>query len=54
MVESTDQSVTTQVKEFVQEKFYAEYLEGLKEFVRIPSLSPIFDDKWKENRNLFK
>jgi len=38
----------------VKEHFYAEYLEGLKEFVRIPSLAPLFDDQWKENRALFK
>ena len=45
---------TAKIQEFVKEHFYAEYLEGLKEFIRIPSLSPIFDEHWKENRALFK
>ena len=38
----------------MHEHFYAEYLEGLKEFVRIPSLSPLFDPEWATNRNLFR
>jgi hypothetical protein len=42
------------LEDFVNRHFYAEYLEGLKEFVRIPSLAPIFDEKWLENRALFK
>ena len=40
--------------DYVNEHFYAEYLEGLKEFVRIPSLSPLYDPEWKTNRNLFR
>lgn len=40
--------------QYVQDHFYAEYLEGLKEFVRIPSLSPLFDPEWETNRNLFR
>ena len=67
--ENADQS--RQVTDYVQEKFYAEYLEGLKgkwskipkqnwpkflpvEFVRIPSLSPLFDPNWQTNRELFR
>jgi hypothetical protein len=38
----------------VHKHFFEEYLEALKEFVRIESLSPIFDEKWQENQNLFK
>ena len=38
----------------MHEHFYAEYLEGLKEFVRIPSLSPLYDPDWQTNRNLFR
>ena len=34
------------MQDFVKEKFYSDYLEGLKEFVRIPSLSPLFDPEW--------
>jgi hypothetical protein len=34
------------IVEYVEKHFYEEYLEGLKEFVRIPSLSPIFDEEW--------
>ena len=40
--------------DYVQKKFYGEYLEGLKEFVRIPSLSPAYDPEWQKNRNLFR
>jgi acetylornithine deacetylase/succinyl-diaminopimelate desuccinylase-like protein len=53
------------LKTFINEHFYAEYLDGLKsklcrgltlflEFIEIESLSPIFDEHWQENRNLFK
>jgi len=62
MVEQQD--INKSIIEYVNANFYGEYLEGLKgkllpfnmisEFVRIPSLSPIFDDQWQENRNLFK
>jgi hypothetical protein len=34
------------ITKFVEDIFYKEYLEGLKEFVRIPSLSPLYDPKW--------
>ena len=47
------QNQSQEIAKFVQEHFYAEYLEGLKEFVRIPSLAPIFDKNWLENRALF-
>ena len=40
--------------EYVDKKFYTDYLEGIKEFVRIPSLSPIFDPEWETNKNLDK
>ena len=47
MVESQgDEGVCRQVIDYVHEHFYAEYLEGLKEFVRIPSLSSAFDPEW--------
>lgn len=39
---------------FVNEHFYAEYLEALKESVRIPSLNPEYDPNWKENQALFR
>ena len=42
------------MKEYINTHFYAEYLEGLKEFVRIPSLAPLFDPEWQTNRYLFK
>jgi hypothetical protein len=42
------------IPSYIQSNFYTSYLEGLKEFIRIPSLSPIFDPDWKTNRNLFK
>jgi hypothetical protein len=41
------------IQKFVKEHFYGDYLEGLKQFVRIPSLAPIFDKQWLENRALF-
>jgi len=44
----------TPIIDYVQKHFYEEYLEGLKEFVRIPSLSPIFDEDWQTNQALFK
>lgn len=40
--------------DFVKDKFYTEYLEALKEFVRIPSLSPLYDAEWETNKNLDK
>ena len=47
MVEQTTDGAGSQpIIDYVQEHFYAEYLEGLKEFVRIPSLSPSFDPEW--------
>jgi len=53
MVEA-DAEQSRQVTDYVQTHFYAEYLDGLKEFVRIPSLSSVFDPEWKTNRNLFR
>jgi hypothetical protein len=41
-MESSNQKVV----EYIKEQFYGQYLEGLKEFVRIPSLSPMFDPEW--------
>ena len=49
-----DIALTDKIGAYVKKKFYAEYLEGLKEFVRIPSLSPAFDQNWQKNRFLFK
>lgn len=40
------------IKEFIDKHFYEEYLEALREFVRIPSLSPAFDPEWQSNGNL--
>jgi hypothetical protein len=40
--------------DFIEKKFYSDYLEGLKEFVRIPSLAPIFDPDWETNKYLDK
>jgi hypothetical protein len=37
----------TDTEAFIKEKFETDYLEGIKEFVRIPSLSPIFDPEWE-------
>lgn len=42
------------MEEYIKEKFYSDYLEGLKEFIRIPSLSPIFDAEWETNKSLDK
>jgi hypothetical protein len=52
MVETKPQ--TNAVIDYVQDHFFKEYLEGIKEFVRIPSLSPKFDKAWKTNGNLVK
>jgi hypothetical protein len=38
----------------VDKIFYGEYLEAIKEFVRIPSLNPIFDPEWQQNKSLDK
>jgi hypothetical protein len=43
---SESESKFKMVEAYVQEHFFAEYLDGLKEFVRIPSLTPCFDPKW--------
>ena len=40
--------------ELVQTIFNGDYMEALKEFVRIPSLNPIFDPEWKTNKALEK
>ena len=42
------------MEEYIKEKFYGEYLEALKEFVRIPSLAPPFDPDWETNGHLMK
>ena len=44
----------TDFETYIKDKFYTDYLEGIKEFVRIPSLSPIFDAEWQTNKNLDK
>ena len=49
-----DIAETDKLAAYIKKHFYAEYLDGLKEFVKIPSLTPIFDVNWQENRNLFK
>ena len=46
--------VDSDIETYIQAHFFAEYLEGLKEFVRIPSLSPIFDPNWQENKALMR
>lgn len=52
--------------DYVHHAFYGDYLEGLKgkyiynnlifplEFVRIPSLSPLYDPEWQTNGYLYK
>jgi hypothetical protein len=42
------------VEEYIKEKFYTDYLEAIKEFIRIPSLSPMFDPEWEANGSLDK
>ncbi|CDW75791.1 peptidase m20 [Stylonychia lemnae] len=42
------------VLDFVHQAFNNEYLEGLKEFVRIPSLAPLFDPEWQTNGHLYR
>ena len=42
------------MQDYIREKFDGEYLEAIKEFVRIESLSPIFDPEWETNGNLMK
>ena len=54
MESGSSSAVDQQVVEFVKSNFYGEYLEGLKEFVRIPSLSPLYDPQWQTNGNLYK
>ena len=53
-MKTKDVAIIDMIGAYVKKKFYAEYLEGLKEFVRIPSLSPAFDENWQKNRYLFK
>jgi hypothetical protein len=52
MVE-TKASASAQV-EYVQKHFDAEYLEAIKEFVRIPSLTPCYDENWLDNKALMR
>jgi acetylornithine deacetylase/succinyl-diaminopimelate desuccinylase-like protein len=52
MVE-TKASASAQV-EYVQKHFDAEYTEGIKEFVRIPSLTPCYDENWLDNKALMR
>mmetsp|Transcript_1951 Transcript_1951/g.1412 ORF Transcript_1951/g.1412 Transcript_1951/m.1412 type:complete len:250 (+) Transcript_1951:16-765(+) len=42
------------VGEYISSVFYTEYLDALKEAVRIPSLSPAYDPEWQQNKNLMK
>ena len=42
------------LQDFIKDLFYTDFLEALKTFVRIESLSPLYDPEWKTNRNLFK
>jgi len=56
-VTNKEQSANPEAQRFtdyIEEMFYSDYLEGIKEFVRIPSLSPIFDEQWQENKSLVK
>ena len=48
------ESKVDQVVAYIKDKFYEEYLEGLRESVRIPSLNPDYDPEWLANGNLFK
>jgi hypothetical protein len=43
-----------EVARYIEEMFYGPYLEALKESVRIPSLSKVFDKEWEVNRYLMK
>ena len=47
----TDSEIFT---EYIKEKFYTDFIEGIKEFVRIPSLNPLFDPQWEINKSLDK
>ena len=40
---------TDLVKDYVHTKFEQHYLPSLMDFVRIPNLSPMFDDHWNTN-----
>ena len=40
------------IDSYIKEKFYGEYLEALRESVRIPSLNKVYDPEWKNNRAL--
>ena len=42
------------MEEYIKQKFETDYLEGIKEFIRIPSLSPLFDPEWETNKSLDK
>jgi len=39
---------------YVEDNYEKTYLPALEEFVRIESLSPIFDPEWEQNKNLDK
>ena len=39
---------------FIEDMFETTYMPALEEFVRIESLSPIFDPEWDTNKNLDK
>jgi acetylornithine deacetylase/succinyl-diaminopimelate desuccinylase-like protein len=43
------QDMTEQIRDFVTQQFDEVFLPSLEDFVRIPNLSPLFDDKWNEN-----
>jgi hypothetical protein len=42
------------LERYVKDKFYGEYLEGLRESIRIPSLSKVFDKEWSQNGHLYR
>jgi acetylornithine deacetylase/succinyl-diaminopimelate desuccinylase-like protein len=42
------------MEEYIKENFYGSYLEGLREAIRIPSLSKAFDPHWKETGHLYR
>ncbi|TNV78217.1 hypothetical protein FGO68_gene10208 [Halteria grandinella] len=39
---------------YIDSTFYTTFVDALSTFISIPSLSPLYDPNWKENRNLFK
>ena len=45
--------MTSAIK-YIDDKFESDYIPAISEFVKIPSLNPIFDPEWQTNKSLEK